>query len=607
MKTIFISILLAGFTLASALQGQVPHTLSYQGHLAVNGQAFNSPGEFKFALVDETGAITFWSNDDTSMDGGEPANPVILDVVKGHYSVLLGDVTLPNMTAIPHSVFANPGVHLRIWFNDGNNGFQQLAPDQLISSVGYAMMAADVPDGAITSSKLADDAIDASKIADGAITESQLAPNSVNSEHIIDGEVKTVDLADNAVTTAKLADSAVTSAKLADHINLGSASATGSLRVWNGTGADSIRLHGGDHRITTFGSDGLERTRLFGKTRGELWLHGLDGKNRTVYLTAGNDGSIEPQLDLDSSEGQDRVNLVAGRAGGILRLYGNEGHLGAVLYGNEGTGSSALSLRDPSGAARARLFGGPAGRLLLYNQNGTPTVTVNADFNGGSRLVVRNGAETAAVQAWTWENKEGVLTVHNQAGSDMVYLWGRNSQGSGGGQIGLKKDDGTQTIVLNANHNGEGRITTQVLQITGGSDLSEQFNINVTGQTLEPGMVVSIDPENPGELRLSTQAYDYTVAGIVSGAGGIKPGMLMGQAGTKADGKHPVALTGRVYCWIDADYGAIRPGDLITTSDTPGHGMRVSDHLEARGAIIGKAMTSLESGRGLVLVLVSLQ
>jgi len=84
--------------------------------------------------------------------------------------------------------------------------------------------------------------------------------------------------------------------------------------------------------------------------------------------------------------------------------------------------------------------------------------------------------------------------------------------------------------------------------------------------------------------------------------------MLMGQAGTKADGKHPVALSGRVYCWADADAGgSIEPGDLITTSNAPGHGMKVVDHAKASGAIIGKAMSALEHGRGLVLVLVSLQ
>jgi hypothetical protein len=68
-----------------------------------------------------------------------------------------------------------------------------------------------------------------------------------------------------------------------------------------------------------------------------------------------------------------------------------------------------------------------------------------------------------------------------------------------------------------------------------------------------------------------------------------------------------VALTGRVYCWADASDGPIQPGDLLTTSNVPGHAMKVTDHGQAQGAIIGKAMTGLEASRGLVLVLVSLQ
>jgi len=68
-----------------------------------------------------------------------------------------------------------------------------------------------------------------------------------------------------------------------------------------------------------------------------------------------------------------------------------------------------------------------------------------------------------------------------------------------------------------------------------------------------------------------------------------------------------VALTGRVYCLVDATYGPIAPGDLLTTSDTPGHAMKASDHVRAQGAILGKAMGHLETGRGLVLVLVGLQ
>jgi hypothetical protein len=97
------------------------------------------------------------------------------------------------------------------------------------------------------------------------------------------------------------------------------------------------------------------------------------------------------------------------------------------------------------------------------------------------------------------------------------------------------------------------------------------------------------------------------VAGIVSGAGGIKPGLLMGQEGSIANGEHPVALSGRVYCSVDASNGPIEPGDFLTTSDTPGHAMKVTNHAQAQGAIIGKAMTGLKDGKGLVLVLVTLQ
>jgi hypothetical protein len=68
-----------------------------------------------------------------------------------------------------------------------------------------------------------------------------------------------------------------------------------------------------------------------------------------------------------------------------------------------------------------------------------------------------------------------------------------------------------------------------------------------------------------------------------------------------------VALTGRVYVMADATNGAITPGDLLTTSATPGHAMKVSDHVKAQGAILGKAMTSLKEGKGMVLVLVTLQ
>ena len=103
---------------------------------------------------------------------------------------------------------------------------------------------------------------------------------------------------------------------------------------------------------------------------------------------------------------------------------------------------------------------------------------------------------------------------------------------------------------------------------------------------------------------VSQEPYDRKVAGVISGAGGVSPGMLMGQSGTVASGSQPVALSGRVYCLADASAHPIEPGDLLTTSSLPGHAMKVTDYAKAQGAIIGKAMTSLQEGKGLVLVLV---
>ena len=97
---------------------------------------------------------TYWSNDGTSTAGSEPAAAVTLTVTKGLYSVLLGDATLPNMTVVPATVFTNADVCLRVWFNDGTNGSQLLTPDQRIAAVGYAMMAGNVPDGAITGGQM---------------------------------------------------------------------------------------------------------------------------------------------------------------------------------------------------------------------------------------------------------------------------------------------------------------------------------------------------------------------------------------------------------------------------------------------------------------------
>lgn len=138
-----------------------------------------------------------------------------------------------------------------------------------------------------------------------------------------------------------------------------------------------------------------------------------------------------------------------------------------------------------------------------------------------------------------------------------------------------------------------------------GCDLAEHFEVEAGGSRVRPGMLVSISAEREGTMRISNSAYDRSVAGVISGAGGVSPGVSFrpGRALGKAK-THPVALAGRVYCLADASSGAIRPGDLLTSSDVPGHAMKVADRRKAGRAIIGKALSSLEDGKGLVLALI---
>lgn len=173
-------------------------------------------------------------------------------------------------------------------------------------------------------------------------------------------------------------------------------------------------------------------------------------------------------------------------------------------------------------------------------------------------------------------------------------------------QIGSQKSGVTALAAYNTADNAYMHFYCSSITIQGGADLAEPFTITAGRDDVPQGAVVVIDEVNPGHLKMSDQDYDTHVAGVVSGANGINPGIQMQQQGLLEGGKN-VALTGRVYVRADASNGAIKPGDMLTTSTIPGDAMKVTDHARAAGAILGKAMTGLTEGRGMVLVLVTLQ
>jgi len=145
MKTLLLKSMAVVMCLSIALaRAQVAQVISYQGLLTTGGDKFNGTGQFKFALINGAGSVTYWSNDGTSSGGAAPAGAVALFVTNGLFNVLLGDTSIPHMTvAVPANIFTNTDVRLRIWFSPTASGFQQLAPDQRLGSVGSALQAAN--------------------------------------------------------------------------------------------------------------------------------------------------------------------------------------------------------------------------------------------------------------------------------------------------------------------------------------------------------------------------------------------------------------------------------------------------------------------------------
>jgi hypothetical protein len=476
-----------------------------------------------------------------------------------------------------------------------------LKPDPRITSSGYALMADDVSDGSITTSKL----------AAGSVTPGKLA--------------------DDAVTAGKIAPGAVTSATLADSLSLGATNKIGRLDVFR-TAADtpSISLLGGLSQILAYGSDGAETMRINGQTSAILINNDQTGHARALELGLNlSSGGI---ISAHDSQGRKRTQLFADDSGGSLSVYDAAGAVRLRMNGqpasltmNNGLAGTpmavelavnaksggVLNLNDSQGRIRSQVFAeDDGGSIFLSQADGDAGVSLIGDVantHGGALYVFNSqGASSAELRGAETASTGSQLVLRQADGKASIQLDGEFTA-NGGGLLRLYKGDGTTGITLQADASGESKITTQVLQITGGADLSEQFDIDATGAPPEPGTVVCIDPERPGRLMTSAKACDRTVAGVMSGAGGVKPGMLMGQHGTAADGRQPVALSGRVFCKAEASHGAIHPGDLLTTSNVPGRAMKVDDYDAARGAILGKAMSSLEDGEGLVLVLVTLQ
>lgn len=144
---LFLSVTLTLARTGSASTGVPPNSptaISFQGTVLSDGQPFSGTGQFQFAIVSADGAIAQWTNDGTGLAVApfKPNSAVVLTVTDGLFNVLLGDTTQPGMSQpLSAGLFTTPNRRLRVWFNDGVNGFQQLAPDAPLTSVPFAFNA----------------------------------------------------------------------------------------------------------------------------------------------------------------------------------------------------------------------------------------------------------------------------------------------------------------------------------------------------------------------------------------------------------------------------------------------------------------------------------
>jgi hypothetical protein len=234
------------------------------------------------------------------------------------------------------------------------------------------------------------------------------------------------------------------------------------------------------------------------------------------------------------------------------------------------------------------------------NDSGGPGI-VGAVPTGAGTGVSASSRDGAGVSASS-EAGEAVHAETRSAQMAAVAAFSFDPDGTGAAVYGKKEGgSGHAGYFDGAVHVTRVLTVDMDIQLTG-ADLAEQFEV-VGQRAAEPGSVVVLAGDD--RVAVSDAPYDRRVAGVVSGAGSYRPALVLdSQAGVD---RRPLALTGKVWCNVDADCGPVGLGDLLTTSPTPGHAMRAADPARAFGAVIGKALGSLASGRGLVPVLVALQ
>jgi hypothetical protein len=333
------------------------------------------------------------------------------------------------------------------------------------------------------------------------------------------------------------------------------------------------------------GNDSLSSIKVSGGLVVRLYEHFLF-RGDFIDIRADTASMPPPWNDRASSivvyaEGQQPAIKAYGPVVGVNSLEATTGG-GPGVYGESKTWNAVRGITFAPGHAAV------VGVSEVHNPDSAgPGVLGQSDGNGvwgNSKTWMGVYGETQSTVGGA-----GVMGQHHQGGTGVYGLsqTGIGVHGRGGRLAGFFEGDVEVT--------GDIRLTN--------ADCAEDFNIG-SDLAVEAGTVMVLGEE--GALFPSQQPYDKRVAGVVSGAGDYKPGIVLDKK-SSTHNRQPIALLGKVYCKVDASYAAIGVGDLLTTSPTPGKAMKADDPLKAFGTVIGKALRPLAEGQGLIPILIALQ
>jgi len=229
---------------------------------------------------------------------------------------------------------------------------------------------------------------------------------------------------------------------------------------------------------------------------------------------------------------------------------------------------------------------------------------------------VLNSNGTQIFGIWNQNDGDATMVLNSTSGTQEIYLDSTGSSYFNGSNVGIGTTSPSATLEVNGNvklTSGSGASVTfadgtvQSTAYTGvscGGDFAESVDVTGKPKKYEPGDLLVIDPEHPGDFQEAAQPYSTLVAGIYS----TKPGYVGRRlTGPKSPDEVPLALVGIVPTKVTAENGPIHTGDLLVTSSAPGRAMKGTDRSRLTGAVVGKALGSLDSGTGTIEVLVTLQ